>query len=93
MFSQHDASVKQDDPAVPICQLVQGKIREIIVGLLHKFQFAQASVAHGMQLFCLLDHVRSVEVNEAEGNNLSGMLFCGFGNNLAISKGSEQTGC
>src|SRR2546429_10027705 len=41
MFSQDDAGVKKDKPAIAIRQLVHRKVRRVVVRLLHEFQLTE----------------------------------------------------
>src|SRR5205807_8121619 len=91
MFSQDDAGVKKDKPAIAIRQLVHRKVRRVVVRLLHEFQLTEAPETERVQLLHLWDHIRRVQIDEAEGNDLPGMLLGRFGDNPSVSKRDQKS--
>src|SRR5213596_3238985 len=83
--------MEKNDPAITVRQFVYRKIRRIVIRPLYELHLAEAAVAHRVQFLYLLDHVRSVQIHEAEGNNLRGMLLCRVRDHFSVSKRSEQT--
>src|SRR5881296_919138 len=71
--------MEKNDPAITVRQFVYRKIRRIVIRPLYELHLAEAAVAH------------RVQIHEAEGNNLRGMLLCRVRDHFSVSKRSEQT--
>src|SRR5438034_8182859 len=82
--------MEKNDPAITVRQFVYRKIRRIVIRPLYELHLAEAAVAHRVQFLYLLDHVRSVQIHEAEGNNLRGMLLCRVRDHFSVSKRSRS---
>src|SRR5205807_10059091 len=91
MFSQVDAGVKKAKTALEMRQLVHRKVRRIVVQLLHVFRLTDAPETERVQLLHFWHHIRRVQIDEAEGNDLPGMLLGRFGDNPSVSKRDRKS--